>query len=68
MKYEVTLVGGNKRTFEDAPEVGMAGELICQRMVEEVHESSTNIFPVSVIFAPNSWRCVEPVADREKSE
>ena len=40
----------------------MAGELICQRMVEEVDENSTNIFPVSVIFAPNSWRAVEPVA------
>ena len=67
MNYEVTLVGGTKRTFEDAPEVGMAGELICQRMVEEVDENSTNIFPVSVIFAPHSWRAVEPVASHVKS-
>jgi hypothetical protein len=63
MQYEVTLVGGNKRTFEEEPEVGMAGELICQKYVEELGENSTTVFPVSVIFAPHSWRVVEGVAN-----
>jgi len=68
MLYEVTLVDGSKRTFDDEPEVGMAGELICNVDIETVDGLATTIVTEQVIFAPHAWTQVEPVVNQGEEE
>lgn len=66
MLYRVTLNGGGTRTFDSRPEVGMAGELVCQVDMETVDGLSMKVEPEDVIFAHGEWRSVEPVAESEE--
>lgn len=63
MLWNVLLNNGETRTFDMRPEVGDAGELICQIEIEIVEGLSTDLAYEDATFAPGVWREVCPVVE-----
>jgi hypothetical protein len=64
----VTLTDGSKRTFDSVPEVGVAGELMCQVTFEVVEGLATEVVFEDVVFASGVWSQVEPLAEHGEEE